>query len=332
MRERLELLAGARSGWEHFAEETLELVGRGLGFDAAVIAPMDPETGLISGSVKRDLPDDSYPAFARYEYVTPAPGNFAELGRRSDPVAVLREETAGDPRRNARFDEFLAPQLGIAHEVRVAGTADGRLVGGLSLFRSSSAQGFDEDSAGLLRAIAPLLARGLRTAPARTAVSSPVRDHAVVLVDGDGRLEASSEGARAWIAQLDPTGTRPVPVPIVTVVTAARLHGSGELRVASASGWVRVRGTAVHRAGGAPTTVVDIEPMRGLDAAQLTVSTIGLTRREREVVELVLGGASTAEIARRLQLSGYTVQDHLKAVFAKTGVRSRRELVASLLG
>jgi DNA-binding NarL/FixJ family response regulator len=48
------------------------------------------------------------------------------------------------------------------------------------------------------------------------------------------------------------------------------------------------------------------------------------------VTELVARGFSTNEIAGPLHLSAYTVQDHLKAVFDKTGNSSRGDLVARL--
>ena len=62
----------------------------------------------------------------------------------------------------------------------------------------------------------------------------------------------------------------------------------------------------------------------------MIMAAYGLTEQELVVTGLVCQGLSTGQIAARL-VSGYTVQDHLKSVFDKTGVRSRRELVATIL-
>lgn len=52
----------------------------------------------------------------------------------------------------------------------------------------------------------------------------------------------------------------------------------------------------------------------------------GLTPAERRVAELARAGHSNAEIGRALYLSVNTVETHLKRVFAKLGIGSRRQL------
>ena len=53
-----------------------------------------------------------------------------------------------------------------------------------------------------------------------------------------------------------------------------------------------------------------------------------LSRREAEVLELVSGGLTNAEIAARLCVAETTVKRHLASVFVKLGVHSRMEAVA----
>lgn len=53
-----------------------------------------------------------------------------------------------------------------------------------------------------------------------------------------------------------------------------------------------------------------------------------LTDREREVSQLMLGGCSTKEIARRLNISVETVRAHKKHLYTKLGINSQSELFA----
>jgi DNA-binding CsgD family transcriptional regulator len=59
-------------------------------------------------------------------------------------------------------------------------------------------------------------------------------------------------------------------------------------------------------------------------------SPYGLTDRETEVVDLVVRGRSTREIADELFIAEHTVQRHLSNIFEKVGVRGRRALVKRL--
>ncbi|MGH9104420.1 MAG: helix-turn-helix domain-containing protein, partial [Acidimicrobiales bacterium] len=55
-----------------------------------------------------------------------------------------------------------------------------------------------------------------------------------------------------------------------------------------------------------------------------------LTRRERDVLRLLLDGLRVSSIARRLYLSPQTVRNHLKAIFRKLGAHSQVELLENL--
>jgi DNA-binding CsgD family transcriptional regulator len=75
---------------------------------------------------------------------------------------------------------------------------------------------------------------------------------------------------------------------------------------------------------------VIIHPATPQDIAPVIALSYGLTERECHVAMQCVQGRATKEIARALSLSPYTVQDHLKSIFEKTGVRSRGEMVGQV--
>jgi len=63
---------------------------------------------------------------------------------------------------------------------------------------------------------------------------------------------------------------------------------------------------------------------RRMMLADLTV----LTDRQRELLDLALGGLSDKAIASRLRISDHTVGHHFQAIYAKLGVTKRSQLIA----
>ena len=78
-------------------------------------------------------------------------------------------------------------------------------------------------------------------------------------------------------------------------------------------------------AGAVPTGGAAAGPGAGQATAE--DSAVLLSQREREIVALLAGGATDAQIAERLFLSTNTVRSHLERIRDKTGARRRAELV-----
>jgi DNA-binding NarL/FixJ family response regulator len=65
-----------------------------------------------------------------------------------------------------------------------------------------------------------------------------------------------------------------------------------------------------------------------LAAGRTSTTTLGLTTREREILELLTTGHRPAEIATELFLSVKTVKNHLTSVYQKLGVETGAQAVA----
>jgi DNA-binding CsgD family transcriptional regulator len=118
-------------------------------------------------------------------------------------------------------------------------------------------------------------------------------------------------------------------------------HAAPSARVRAVSGtWLDVHASRLARpdadrvgaAQDAERIAVVVEACAPRATVPILLAAHGLSRREAEVARQVLRGTSTRAIAASLHISPYTVQDHLKNVFDKLGVRSRRDLVGLLLG
>jgi len=56
-----------------------------------------------------------------------------------------------------------------------------------------------------------------------------------------------------------------------------------------------------------------------------------LTRREVEVVEAVINGATNHDIAELLSISEHTVKDYVKRIIRKTGVKNRSSILCRIM-
>jgi DNA-binding CsgD family transcriptional regulator len=77
------------------------------------------------------------------------------------------------------------------------------------------------------------------------------------------------------------------------------------------------------------TAAVTLRAASASETSCLLCRAYALTQREREVVAAIVDGLDTRAVSTRLFISQHTVQDHLKSVFGKIGIHSRRELLAT---
>ena len=98
--------------------------------------------------------------------------------------------------------------------------------------------------------------------------------------------------------------------------------------------WLTLRADRMDsaRPAGERDIAVSIEATGPEGRVPLFARACGLSAREAELLDLVVTGASTRDIARLMFVSEHTVQDHLKSIFTKTSARTRRALLARALG
>jgi DNA-binding CsgD family transcriptional regulator len=322
--------------------EVLRRLRKIIPIDAAFSATVDPATLLFTGSMTEEIPESVTPAFLSNEFLQNDVTKFVHLARSARPVQSLYQATHDDPERSSRYRDILAP-IGFGDELRAALRVGSVTWGVLCLHRDLTGSGFTQAELTMLERIVPHLAVGLRTALLieQTRADPGPDGPGLVILAEDLSIAAVTAPAAEWLTEISDWPRRSEP-PQAILAVAARLlaleqttERAAELmpraRVQTRSGrWLMLHASWLTSAAGSGQIAVILESAAPADIAPLLLQAYGLTEREAQVAQLVLQGLATSEIAASLSIAALTVQQHLKAVFDKTGARSRRELVAQI--
>ena len=344
VRRDIEVLAHAGLDTATFLGEVYESLQRAVPSTAGCVATLDPATTLATGAFKLgELAgrDDTDELWGLLEYGDVEPTSFVEMSRSGVGAVGMHVETGGDALRSRRVRELVQSSLGCTDELRVLASAEGQLWGGVALFRDDAGVPYAQEDVAFVSSLSGLLARGLRVGLlARLAAAPPASGRAgpaVAVFNANYELIQASVGAEERLAHVvgQHQGTLRSAV-IGSLVAGAWRYATGasdvlpSSRVRLVTGeWVVLHASPLTATDGSvPTVVITLEEARPPEIVPLVVAAFDLTTREREVTRMVLQGLDTREIAATLHMSRHTVQDHLKAIFNKTGVSTRRELVA----
>ncbi len=320
-----------------FARVVGDAVLRAVPAEGTCLLTLDPATMLPTAEfVENGLPAAEMIRLVEIELREPDFTKWTQLARAEHPAASLSDATAGDLDRSLRQREIRRPG-GYADELRAVLGGSTGVWGALTVFREAKRPHFSSAEVQFVSSTAGLIADGLRRGLLLDAAHRGADDVGLLVLDADNGVRMSNPAAARWLDELG-AGDRPgarMPLVVPAVAHQARaIHGPtpvpARARARTRRGrWLIVRGSLMGDGPDAPVAIM-VEAARRAEMAPLIAGAYGFTAVERRVTELVAQGLSTQQIASRLRVSAYTVQDHLKSIFAKSGARSRGDLVATL--
>ncbi len=347
----------ARARWRHeivrlahaghdlptLLDETVRVLRKAIPCEAGCWHALDPATLLETSYRAFNLPSEN-PLAAEIEYLHDDYNQFASLVRAPNHSGILSVATGGRPERSLRYRELLRP-LGLDNELRAEFVDDAAGWGSICLLRERSSKDFDAQEALLLEEVSSHVGHGIRVATLLRGASADIDNGdgpGLVLLDERQRLEAMTPAADMLLQALadgpgDDPGSRELPYVVHAVAAKARLAGratdtsaNAQARVSTPNGSSLALHGCLLEGPARRQIAVIVERVQPRSLAPDIAAAYGLTKRESEMMRYLLQGLSTKQIAAALGISPYTVQEHFTAIFEKTGVRSRRELVGKV--
>jgi len=329
-RERLEALTQTGLDSEDARREAIAVLRPAVGFERWCWPLTDPDSALSTSGIAEFELWPELPRIARLEEhgdITSKPALV--LGERAS--VTLSAATGGDLARSTRWRECLRP-YGVGDELMTACRDRHGCWGSVELMRDRDDPRFTEDDAQLLHELAPALATLIRNSLRNgRVVPQPQRrtlPPATLIVDSELRATSWTPAFRDWLAEL-PTGPDALPPAVYELGTRVLIPPDGahglpaSARVRTRTGhWAVIEGSPLEGAGRGHAAIT-IRSATIDETFDLLAKAYDLTRRERQLVALMLDGLATKQLAAALCISPHTVQDHLKAIFTKTRLRSQ---------
>ncbi|BBY44281.1 response regulator transcription factor [Mycolicibacterium celeriflavum] len=313
-------------------------VRNAIAYEAAGWLLTDPDTLLLTGVHAENVTRAQNLALIECELTTDDVNKFVDLARREVPAASLSAATDGDLSRSARWSKVYRPN-GYGDEMRGVFSSGAATWGHFCLSRRATDPFFTDDEVAVMARLCPHVGNGIRACLQLAGQPGPTAPGpaALLILADDGTVESTTPQVTEWLGPVDDERLETAIV-LHEVAHQARVlaeHGAGEpamARTRSRSGdWLVVRGIRLDPDGsGTGRTAVVLEQARRSDIAPLLVHLHQLTRREKEITQLLLTGMSTRDIAAALWITSETLRGHIKAIFAKLGVNSRPGLAALL--
>jgi DNA-binding CsgD family transcriptional regulator len=332
---------------EEYYREVAARLRRVVDCDSTCWHTLDPQTRLITSDGGQELISegvltpgtisDAGALILASEYFVKDVNTFAGLAARRVPVGILSHATNGKPERSARYRDVLVP-TGIPHELRAAFVSRGRCWGAVHIARKEDKRDFTADDANALARITGAVADGIRTTLRLDAARVP-SDHAapgLVVLSTNNDIELITPPARELLAamrnpsQAPEDETPPAALLALAAFTRRNSHDPERpeaIAVPTRIGWITLHASLPDGLARGKVAIV-LERTPSPQSTSIRLEAYGVTPREREIAILLAQGLTNHEIATRLVLSPYTIQDHIKSLFEKTEVSSRQELVA----
>ena len=323
--------------------EMIKQLRKVIPIDVFFFSTADPATLLFTGAVIDEVLDRVTPQFLENEFLQGDVNKFSQLARSATPVGSLIQATQGDLEQSPRYREILAP-LALGDELRVALMSSGVCWGFLCLHRDRSSPHFTTAETAFIGRLVPHIALGLRKALLLGSTTGPpVPDEpGLLLLAEDLEVLAITPAAERWLTEIPEVDwQRNQALPPVISAVVARLQALEQgadvdalvpkVRLRTVTGhWLVLHASRLSGPSMQRQVAVIFEVARPVEIVPLIAQAYDLTKREEEIMQSVLRGLSTAEMADTFHIASHTVQDHLKAIFEKAGVSSRRELAGRL--